>query len=132
MVAITPLLTDFPVMLVAILRISSTISMYCWWNLARRAVFCCGSVETQPENRAIPGKGSPATFDKNQDDDQLPQSQHVPVLVQRGSAFSGPLDRTDFWPGIVFTLFMYRSLSKKSSGAGDQPFKPIDGRNLVP
>ena len=129
MVAITPLLTDFPVMVVAILLLNQLTH----FDLLLGGISLAGAVfllrigwlslKTAP---IIPGEGEvrPHSIGNRMMTNYLNPSMYL-FWFTVGAPF---LVRNRLHP----FLLCIDHWSKKSGGAGDQPFKPIDGRKLVP
>ena len=114
MVAITPLLTDFPVMLVAILLLNQLTH----FDLLLGGISLAGaifllrigwlSLKTAP---IIPGEGEvrPHSIGTRMMTNYLNPSMYL-FWFTVGAPFLVRSSRTDFWPGIVFTLSFYVSI----------------------
>ena len=114
MVAITTLLTDFPVMLVAILLLNQLTH----FDLLLGGISLAGAVfllrigwlslKTAP---IIPGEGEvrPHSIGTRMMTNYLNPSMYL-FWFTVGAPFLVRSSRTDFWPGIVFTLSFYVSI----------------------
>ena len=114
MVAITPLLTDFPVMVVAILLLNQLTH----FDLLLGGISLAGAVfllrigwlslKTAP---IIPGEGEvrPHSIGTRMMTNYLNPSMYL-FWFTVGAPFLVRSSRTDFWPGIVFTLSFYVSI----------------------
>ena len=114
MVAITPLLIDFPVMLVAILLLNQLTH----FDLLLGGISLAGAVfllrigwlslKTAP---IIPGEGEvrPHSIGTRMMTNYLNPSMYL-FWFTVGAPFLVRSSRTDFWPGIVFTLSFYVSI----------------------
>ena len=114
MVTITPLLTDFPVMLVAILLLNQLTH----FDLLLGGISLAGAVfllrigwlslKTAP---IIPGEGEvrPHSIGTRMMTNYLNPSMYL-FWFTVGAPFLVRSSRTDFWPGIVFTLSFYVSI----------------------
>ena len=114
MVTITPLLTDFPVMLVAILLLNQLTH----FDLLLGGISLTGAVfllrigwlslKTAP---IIPGEGEvrPHSIGTRMMTNYLNPSMYL-FWFTVGAPFLVRSSRTDFWPGIVFTLSFYVSI----------------------
>ena len=114
MVTITPLLTDFPVMLVAILLLNQLTH----FDLLLGGISLAGAVfllrigwlslKTAP---IMPGEGEvrPHSIGTRMMTNYLNPSMYL-FWFTVGAPFLVRSSRTDFWPGIVFTLSFYTSI----------------------
>ena len=114
MVTITPLLTDFPVMVVAILLLNQLTH----FDLLLGGISLAGaffllrigwlSLKTAP---IIPGEGKvrPHSIGTRMMTNYLNPSMYL-FWFTVGAPFLVRSSRTDFWPGIVFTLSFYVSI----------------------
>ena len=114
MVAITPLLTDFPVMLVTILLLNQLTH----FDLLLGGISLAGAVfllrigwlslKTAP---IIPGEGEvrPHSIGTRMMTNYLNPSMYL-FWFTVGAPFLVRSSRSDFWPGIVFTLSFYVSI----------------------